>query len=400
MTLGRAIDNTLLRVVDEAGEDCLIGQVGELWIGGYGVALEYWQRPELNARQFTWVTRKSGDKQRFYHTGDLVRWLSDGSVEYLGRLDDQIKLRGNRIEVGEIESQIVQVLGERDAAVVLHETQGEAPHLVAFYIPDADGQVLTDVQRQKRLQASLPDYMIPERWWALDALPQTTNNKVDRKALRQRLDQEHAPSVRQAAVPSVQQGDENTALSLLSNMAAEVINKPVASLDTGLPFNLMGFDSMDVVKLTDVINDCFSIELSPTDLYNHPTLLALAELVEQRNPKSAVPSTSRAVAPPQVSNDEFLDSDVAIIGMAGQFPGADNVEQFWQNLIAGHSMVSAVPPGRWSGTGFDGEEFSQAQSGFGGFLKNIDQFDPAFFGMTPHEAACTDPQQRLFLMNC
>ncbi|MER6200564.1 alpha/beta fold hydrolase [Streptomyces sp. NPDC001586] len=180
--IGRPIANTEAYVMDRYGCLAPLGVPGELWIGGSGVARGYWNRPELTEEKFVPHPFKDGPDARLYRTGDLVRWLPDGNLEFLGRIDQQVKLRGLRIELGEIET----VLASHDqitAVVVLvrEDTPGDK-RLVAYLVPAPGSDPDTPALREWCKQA-LPDYMIPGWFVTLPALPLTPNGKVDRKAL-------------------------------------------------------------------------------------------------------------------------------------------------------------------------------------------------------------------------
>lgn len=179
--IGRELQNVIVRI---AGDGVLLpdGQAGELWIGGAGVARGYWRRPELTAEKFV----RLADGTRFYRSGDLARRRPDGVIEFMGRIDDQFKLRGYRIEPGEIESVLTEHEQVRAAAVALRETDQGDRRLVAWVVAKVDTTDATDLDR-KSLKAfvrdRLPDYMIPAVFLQVNDLPITQNGKVDRKAL-------------------------------------------------------------------------------------------------------------------------------------------------------------------------------------------------------------------------
>jgi amino acid adenylation domain-containing protein len=178
--LGEPIANTLLLVLDPSGEPAPIGIPGELWIGGAGVAIGYHRRPDLTAERFVEYPRFG----RLYRTGDRVRRRADGHLQYLGRLDDQIKLRGHRIELGEIES----VLAAQPAvarAVATVRTEGREPRLVAYVVLADEAADVAAVRAALRdaLRRALPDYMVPSAIVPLQTLPLTPNGKVNRRAL-------------------------------------------------------------------------------------------------------------------------------------------------------------------------------------------------------------------------
>jgi amino acid adenylation domain-containing protein len=182
ISIGRPIANTQIYVLDRSGHPLPPGVVGEIWIGGAGVAEGYHGRPDLTAERFLPDPFHAGPGSRMYRTGDLGRWTRDGKLEHLGRLDHQVKVRGFRIELGEIESVLGSHAGIRHALVLAREPAAGDVRLVAYvvYQPGGDATV-SDLRRYLRKQ--LPDYMIPSLFVTLGALPLTPNGKLDRVAL-------------------------------------------------------------------------------------------------------------------------------------------------------------------------------------------------------------------------
>ncbi|MFD0661889.1 non-ribosomal peptide synthetase/MFS transporter [Thermocatellispora tengchongensis] len=172
--IGSPIQNITLHVLDRHGEAVPVGVPGELYIGGVGVALGYHARPELTAERF------AGGR---YRTGDAARWLPDGTIEFLGRLDGQVKLHGLRIELGEIEAALREKAGVGDAAVIVREDVPGDRRLVAYLVPAAGAGEPEPAQVRAALRGTLPEYMLPSMFVTLGALPLTPNGKLDRKAL-------------------------------------------------------------------------------------------------------------------------------------------------------------------------------------------------------------------------
>src|SRR5581483_6839747 len=158
------------------------GVPGELYLGGDGLARGYLARPDLTAERFLPDPFCRVPGARFYSTGDLARWRSDGSLEFLGRLDHQVKLRGYRIELAEIEEALAQLPAIQEAVVVLHEDTPENKRLVA-YIVAKDGLQPLPPELHRELRTKLPEYMCPSTYMILAALPRTTTGKVNREAL-------------------------------------------------------------------------------------------------------------------------------------------------------------------------------------------------------------------------
>ena len=182
ITIGTPIGNTVLRIVDRHGQQLPIGVPGELLIGGAGVAKGYLGRSELTRDRF--VTDPTGQEpgMRFYRTGDLARVRADGSLEHLGRIDDQVKVQGYRIELGEIEAVLAALPSVREAVVSTHQDAQGGARLVAWVVCEP-GQQITSSDVRRFLRHQLPAYMVPGLILQLDAVPRTANGKVDRRAL-------------------------------------------------------------------------------------------------------------------------------------------------------------------------------------------------------------------------
>jgi len=179
ITIGRPIANTRVYILDRGAQQVPVGVAGEIAIGGDGVALGYLGRPDLTAERF--VPDPFAPGALMYLTGDLARYLPDGRIEHLGRLDHQIKVRGFRVELGEIEATLVASPDVAEAVVVAREHAPSDTRLVAYVVPD--GPMPGPSELRHRLAATLPEHMVPSIFVALDALPLSVNGKVDRNAL-------------------------------------------------------------------------------------------------------------------------------------------------------------------------------------------------------------------------
>jgi len=179
MPIGEVLPGRQVYVLDGNLNPVPMGVAGELYIGGELLARGYVNRPELTAERF--IANPFVEGTRLYRTGDIVRWNERGQLEYLGRIDDQIKVRGFRVELGEVESQLLQVPGVREAVVVARDTpQGMQ---LAGYVSGHPGQKLDGSTLRQALKTILPDYMVPSAITVLDRLPLNANGKIDRRAL-------------------------------------------------------------------------------------------------------------------------------------------------------------------------------------------------------------------------
>nr|P0DUV4.1 RecName: Full=Malpibaldin synthetase; AltName: Full=Nonribosomal peptide synthetase mpbA; Short=NRPS mpbA [Mortierella alpina]QOW41314.1 malpibaldin synthetase [Mortierella alpina] len=180
LPIGRPISNTRVYVLDKLRRPVPLGAVGELYIGGPGVATGYLNRPELTAERFLTDPFSKIEGARMYKSGDLVRYLSDGNLIFMGRNDDQVKIRGFRVELGEIEERLLEHALVRETVVVV-TGEGNGKRLVAYIVSEPTVQL--PVLMREHLGASLPEYMIPTAFVRLETMPLTNNGKVDRRAL-------------------------------------------------------------------------------------------------------------------------------------------------------------------------------------------------------------------------
>ena len=214
--IGRPIDNTQLYVLDPEMKPVALGEMGELYIGGAGVARGYWNRPELTAERFLPNPFSEIPGSRLYKSGDLARYRPDGVLEYLGRTDNQVKVRGYRIELGEIEAALASHPGVQSCAVLAREDEPGDRQLVG-YVSAAKSNSLAPEELRSFLQQSLPSYMVPAHFVLLESLPLTPNGKVDRKSLP-------APSKKTATAPAATAATRTSVEDALAAILTELLN--------------------------------------------------------------------------------------------------------------------------------------------------------------------------------
>ena len=259
--IGRPIWNTRLYVVDRAGQPQPVGVPGELLIAGVGLAVGYWNRAALTAATFVPDPFSGDPGARAYRTGDLVKWLPDGTLAYLGRLDHQIKLRGLRIELGEIESVLTATSGVHAAVVVAIEPVPGDKRLVAYVSPAS----LDVPTLEAALRSKVPDYMIPSAFVRLDALPLTSSGKVDRKALP-------APDLGLGASTYV--GPRNPLEQFLAGMFERVLRRDRVGVHDD--FFAIGGDSLRVMHVVRDIRAVLQKNLRVRDFFEAPSVEMLA----------------------------------------------------------------------------------------------------------------------------
>ncbi|WP_106804286.1 non-ribosomal peptide synthetase [Pseudomonas sp. S5D5] len=261
--IGKPIANARVYLLDAQQRPVPLGVAGELYVGGKGVARGYLNRPQLTAERFLHDPFNAG---RMYRTGDMARWLPDGTLEYLGRNDDQVKIRGVRIELGEIEAQLNHLPSLLEAVVLVRDER-----LVAYYTENPQLDPLTVADLRAHLVTHLPDYMVPVAYVKLDALPLTANGKLDRKAL---------PAPDMAAVFTREyEAPEGEIESVLAQIWAEVLQ--VERVGRRDHFFELGGHSLLAMRMVSQVRQRLGVELLLSDVFANAELAAVAEGLAQ-----------------------------------------------------------------------------------------------------------------------
>jgi amino acid adenylation domain-containing protein len=389
--IGRPVAGKRLVVLDGRLEPVPAGVPGELYVGGPGLARGYLGQPALTAERFVpdpWSDGEPG--ARLYRTGDLVRHLADGLLEFLGRIDRQVKIRGFRVELEEIEAAIARHPGVRESTVAVREDSSGQPRIVAWFVPAAEAPVDADGLRAA-LRTGLPSYMVPAALVPLAALPRTVSGKVDPQALPE---PEEVPGGARA------ESHVPPATRLERSIAAiwrEVLG--VEDLGTGDNFFDRGGHSLLLIRVHARLQKLLGREIPVLDLFNHPTIGALARHLAAGGGEEgdAVVEAAIGRAREQAAWTGANEA-IAIVGMAGRFPGAPDLAAFWANLRQGREAIRFFSDEELLAAGVD--EAALARPHYvkaRGALDGIELFDAPFFDIAPREAELIDPQHRLFL---
>ncbi|WP_416655629.1 surfactin non-ribosomal peptide synthetase SrfAA [Bacillus amyloliquefaciens] len=269
LSIGRAIANTRAYILGDRDQVQPEGIAGELCVAGRGLARGYLNREEETAKRFTADPFVPGE--RMYRTGDLVKWNAQCGIEYIGRIDQQVKVRGYRIELSEIEVRLAQLAGVHDAAVTAVEDKAGNTALCAYVAPQQ-----ADIEALKAaLKDTLPDYMVPAFWVEMDGLPVTANGKIDKKALPE-------PDIE--AGSAAYKAPETEMETLLSDIWQEVLGLDQIGVSDN--FFTLGGDSIKGIQMASRLNQ-HGYKLEMKDLFQHPTIEELVSYVERTEGKQA-----------------------------------------------------------------------------------------------------------------
>ncbi|WP_313918702.1 non-ribosomal peptide synthetase [Tahibacter sp.] len=270
--IGRPIDNCRLYVLDREHRPLPSGVAGELYIGGVPVARGYFNRPDINSERFLPDPFADDARARMYKTGDKARWLQNGEIDFLGRNDAQIKLRGFRIELSEIESHLARFPGVAEAAAALRQDASGGPMLVAYWVGGDTGDVSIDAAAlRSHLAAALPEYMIPTQFVRLEQLPLNANGKLDRNAL---------PAFA-ADVVTASTGAAPAGMLEETIAAAWSVVLGRGNLGRDENFFAVGGHSLMTLRLVRQLQQV-DVTIQVADVFRYPTIAALARAVQQR----------------------------------------------------------------------------------------------------------------------
>jgi amino acid adenylation domain-containing protein len=279
ITIGRPLHNVRTYILDRYGQPTPIGIWGELHIGGVNVARGYHRRPALTAEKFIDDPFVADQEARLYRTGDFARYRRDGTIEFRGRVDHQIKIRGVRIEIGEIESVLTEHETVREAAVVAHEDKPDHKELVA-YIVAKKGAPPRPATLRSFLRGRLIDPMIPSTFVVLPTLPRSPSGKLDRSALlppfREAIPDGDAATVSDAIEPA------DAIALLLSRIWAGVLARDRVGANEN--FFDLGGNSLTAMQIVSRVRDAMRIDLAVRDLFDQPTVARLAVCIERAQP--------------------------------------------------------------------------------------------------------------------
>lgn len=383
--IGQPIDEACMYVLDEYNRRVPVGVPGELCIGGPGLARGYLNQPEQTAKRFIQNPFPEAAGMRLYRTGDRVKWRADGLIDYVGRVDRQVKLRGFRIELDEIEVTLAQHPAVEMVAVQIVEI-AQDKRIVAYIVgrPTAPSNFAHELKTFAR--ARLPEYMVPATISMLERMPLNSSGKIDRAAL---------------PVPSAPQAAPVPAAASLERAVHAIWKEILGSgdIDPDAAFFDIGGHSLALARVQAKLTAEFGVEI---DMMTMLQLSTIRKMVAHLNaiptlkaPRASVAKVETAAAPKPAA---VQAEAIAIVGMAIRAPGVQNSDDLWEVVRTGTETIRALNPADLIAAGADParvrqKNFVPAE----GILDDADHFDAEFFGFHDADATWMDPQQRLFL---
>lgn len=377
--IGRPVAGARVHVLDPHGRPVPAGVAGELCIGGPGVTAGYYGQPDRTEECFIPDPFTPGG--RLYRTGDLARVGDDGHLLFLGRIDRQIKLRGFRIEPGEVEACLSAQPGIARALVGVRGSGPDDRALAAFLLPEA-GAALDLAAVRRAARDTLPPHMVPDSLTVIDAVPLTVHGKVDWDALL-------ALTPQPAPVPATPAASA-AALSAVQERVAAIWREVLGRDDIGPDENFFdaGGHSLRLVRVHGLVEQAFGCQLPISEMFRYPTIRTL----------SARLAGGTEEAPATAAAPSVTGGPVAVIGMACRYPGAPDVEAFWRLLLEGREGIRRLDAADLKADGLDPAVLDRP--GYvpaRGVVDGADLFDAAFFGFSPRDAETLDPQHRILL---
>lgn len=387
-------------ILDNRLQECPINVPGEICVFGSSLALGYLNKPELTAQKFIELlpdqikshTQLYGNK--LYKSGDLARYKNDGTLEYLGRIDKQIKVRGFRIEVGDIENAINS--SERIKEVAVIQDTDNKDKLIAYYVPyDLHGldAKLEEKQLIKHLEDRLPRYMIPNQFIRLATLPINQNGKLDMNKLQEQASEKL--EINKTVIEKLpMKENRSSSLKAIQQTIRETWGEILKSddFDNDSSFFYVGGNSLLISQMRNKLEKCFSTTINMSALFEHVTINDLASYIYnlQDNQLTSIDQGK--------STTDFDSDDIAIIGMSCRLPNINNINDFWRLLIEDGTTIKDYLDQDLIDHNVPIEVLNDPQYvKRASVMENAFQFDADFFGFSEKEAITMDPQHRQFL---
>jgi amino acid adenylation domain-containing protein len=384
LPLGRGMRDAQLLLLTPAGLPAATGELAEIAVRSPHLAQGYLDDAAATADRFQPHPLGGGTGERIYRTGDLGRYLPDGEVAFAGRLDQQVNVRGFRIEPAEIEAVLGREPGVQEAVVLARPWQGST-QLCAFVVAEPPDAVSVTRLREA-VREHLPAYMVPAAVVLLPRLPLTPSGKTDRRALARLTPPPPDPTAASLARP------ESDLERQIARIWCEILDRTEVGAEDS--FFDVGGHSLLLVRLHSRLEELIGQEIPLIDLFSHPNVRSqAAHLAGRLRTAQPAPAAARPGA-----GAAFEDRRIAIVGMAGRFPGAADLDSFWQNLRSGVDSIADFSDAELDAAGVPAEVRAHPRFVRSlGVVEGESLFDAELFDLPPRQAEIMDPQFRLFL---
>ena len=375
--IGTPFANTQIFIVDESNELCPPETPGEMLIGGDGVTLGYLKRDDLNAEKF--IDFKG---QRVYRTGDLALLTDDGQYFHMGRIDNQIKFNGHRIELGEIDAALAMQSGVRQAAAVVREDRPGDKRIVGYLLAEKDSA--PDLSKiRANVGLTLPEYMVPNLVVVVDEFPYTPSGKLDRKSFA-------PPSTKRPSIATEFVKPKTNEERQLAKIWCDVLQ--LDEVGTQDNFFELGGNSIRAVKVVAQAKQAMKINVTGAEFFDNPTIASFLKMAAGSTGASTKPATKARSKSNRPNSGQY-----AIVGMAARMPGAEDLNQYWDNLVNGRESITFFSKEELDSTLDPRDTNAPNYVPARGIIKDADHFDARFFRTPPRNAELTCPQQRIML---
>ncbi|MFD3221841.1 amino acid adenylation domain-containing protein, partial [Staphylococcus saprophyticus] len=376
---GKPLANQQIYVLDKNLKCRPQNVVGDIYIGGNGLAKGYFNNEKLTQNCFV----NSDRFGRLYKTGDLGRYLNNGEIEILGRRDMQMKIGGHRIELGEIEKRVQTM--ENIIKVNVIATNTDTGYLVGFVVVKRHTGN-EEIEIKEYLEKYLPTYMIPQMWIILDDMPNTSNGKVDIKKLKAIVQDKTFKDSNQKYT------DTSNNNNLILDKVSELLGISPHKINMSKSLFEQGLTSLHAVKLVNTLSDMWNTKLPYSLLFNNPSVEKLMEYYEE---KGSVETQFKN------SDDRGSDDYIAVISSACRLPGSvKSTDELWDMLLERKDCITKVPTSRFDIDTIYNPNRDLVNSTYtnkGAFIDSAEYFDYDFFSVPVAEAKAMDPQQRILL---
>ncbi|MBA2656825.1 MAG: amino acid adenylation domain-containing protein [Tatlockia sp.] len=371
--IGKPAINSTFYVVDSQNNCLIEGEVGELLIGGLSVGIGYYNQPQLTSERFI---NNPFDKlpERLYRTGDLVKKLADGSYLYLGRIDNQVKVNGYRIELNEIEHCILQNSQIKEAKLIVNKEIENNPKIYAYLVLNKHSSIQTDTLKAT-LSRQLPAFMIPHQFFRVSYIPMNSNGKADFTALKQMTQMQ------------VQKNEEHSHTTIGKVRALITKFSSITSPENHSSFFNLGLSSLSLGQFVNELNQQCQCEIKIQDLFAYSCIASLASHIDAQLEKNSTLGSSSNL---KINNLKM--ESIAVIAMDCRLPQANNCEELWDLCKNGLESIAQFAPEE-SSLNKAIEKLVYAR----GVIQDLEYFDADFFGFSARDAHLTDPQVRLLI---